>query len=121
MESVSKFVTSVHPTPSSFAFLVYRSGRLIAGAKPGLIMKQATELSPALTPDRIAGLQDATSPVAIGIDGATKLLRAQAIAGTDWSLVLALDQSDLTAGMRAIATTTLLAILAVALVAAARW
>ncbi|WP_175720124.1 methyl-accepting chemotaxis protein [Burkholderia anthina] len=119
MERASAIVASMHPTPSSFAFLVDRSGRLIAGAKTDLIMKPAAGLSPELTPERLAGLQAASAPVAIDIGGAAKLLRAQAIAGTDWSLVMALDRSDVTAGMRAVATTTLIAILVVACVAAA--
>ncbi|MPV56124.1 chemotaxis protein [Burkholderia sp. HI2761] len=119
MERASEIVVSMHPTPSSFAFLVDRSGRLIAGAKTDLIMKPALGLSPDLTPERLAGLQAASEPVAVDIGGATKLLRAQPIAGTDWSLVMALDRSDVTAGMRAVATTTLVAILVVACIAAA--
>ncbi|KAG8151718.1 methyl-accepting chemotaxis protein [Burkholderia catarinensis] len=119
MERASAIVASMHPSPASFAFLVDRSGRLIAGAKTDLIMKPAAELSPELTPDRLAGLQTATEPVAIAVDGVTKLLRARAIAGTDWSLVMALDQSDVTSGMRAVATTTLAAIVIVACIAAA--
>ncbi|WP_105133301.1 methyl-accepting chemotaxis protein [Burkholderia sp. BE12] len=119
MERASEIVASMHPTPSSFAFLVDRSGRLIAGAKTDLIMKPALGLSPDLTPERLAGLQAASEPVAVDIGGATKLLRAQPIAGTDWSLVMALDRSDVTAGMRAVATTTLVAILVVACIAAA--
>ncbi|MGR3909965.1 methyl-accepting chemotaxis protein [Burkholderia sp. SR8] len=119
MERASTIVASMHPTPASFAFLVDRTGRVIAGAKTDLIMKPATQLSADLTPERLTGLQTAAEPVAVDIDGATKLLRAQAIAGTDWSLVMALDRSDVTAGMRAVATTTLIAILVVACVAAA--
>ncbi|WP_171030115.1 cache domain-containing protein, partial [Burkholderia sp. 4M9327G5] len=119
MESVSSIVTSVHPTPASFAFLVDKSGRVIASAKTDLIMKPATGLSPALDADHLGALQSASKPVAVDIDGATKLVRAQPIAGTDWSLVLALDKADVTAGMRAVATTTLAAILIVAVIAAA--
>ncbi|WP_175756244.1 methyl-accepting chemotaxis protein [Burkholderia ambifaria] len=119
MERASAIVASMHPTPASFAFLVDRSGRLIAGAKTDLIMKPAVQLSPELTPERLASLQSASEPVAIAVDGVTKLLRAQPIAGTDWSLVMALDRSDVTAGMRAVATTTLVAIVIVACIAAA--
>ncbi|WP_175663895.1 methyl-accepting chemotaxis protein [Burkholderia ambifaria] len=119
MERASAIVASMHPTPASFAFLVDRGGRLIAGAKTDLIMKPAVQLSPELTPERLASLQSASEPVATAVDGVTKLLRAQPIAGTDWSLVMALDRSDVTAGMRAVATTTLVAIVIVACIAAA--
>ena len=119
MESVSSIVTSVHPTASSFAFLVDKSGQLIASAKTDLIMKPATGLSPSLTPEALKALESASEPVAVDIGGATKLLRAEPIKGTDWSLVLALDKSDVTAGMHAVATSTLIAIIVVALIAAA--
>jgi methyl-accepting chemotaxis protein len=81
-------------------------------------MKPATELAPALTRDKLASLQAAAEPVPVTIDGVTKLLRGHPIAGTEWTLVLALDQSDVTAGMRAMATTSLIAIVVVALIAA---
>ncbi|KAB0638041.1 methyl-accepting chemotaxis protein [Burkholderia stagnalis] len=119
MQSVSAIVTAVHPTPSSFAFLVDKSGRVIAAPKTDLIMKPATDLSPALDAGHLEALKAASEPVAVDIDGATKLLRARPIAGTDWSLVLALDKTDVTTGMRAVATTTLAAILIVAVIAAA--
>jgi methyl-accepting chemotaxis protein len=119
MQSVSEIVTSVHPTPASFAFLVDEKGNVIASAKTDLIMKPATEMAPELTPDALKAMQGASSSVVVHIDGAAKLLRAQPIKGTDWSLVLALDKSDVTAGMRAVATTTLAAIILVALISAA--
>ncbi|MEJ8798469.1 methyl-accepting chemotaxis protein [Trinickia caryophylli] len=119
MQSVSEIVTAVHPTPASFAFLVNDAGNVIASAKTELIMKPASEMAPGLTPDALKTIATASAPLAVLIDGKTKLLRAQPITGTDWSLVLALDKADVTAGMRAVATTTFLAIIVVALVAAA--
>lgn len=119
MQSVSEIVTAVHPTPASFAFLVDEKGNVIASAKTDLIMKPATNMASELTPDALKAMQGASSSVVVKIDGAGKLLRAQPIAGTDWSLVLAMDQSDVTAGMRAVATTTLVAIVLVALLSAA--
>jgi methyl-accepting chemotaxis protein len=109
----------IHPTPSSLAFLVDHEGNLLALANTSLLMKPATELAAELTRDKLASLQTADKPVPVTIGGATKLLLGRQIAGTDWSLVLALDQSDVTAGMHAIATTSLIAIIVVALIAAA--
>jgi methyl-accepting chemotaxis protein len=119
LEGVSNIVSVIHPTPSSFAFLVDQDGKLLAASNTSLLLKPATELAPALTHDMLASLQAATAPVAVDIDGTTKLLRSQPIAGTDWSLVLALDKSDVTRGMHAIATTSLIAIIVVSLLAAA--
>ena len=119
LEGVSDIVSGIHPTPSSLAFLVDKDGNLLALANTKLLMKPATELAPALTRDKLAALQAAAAPVPVTIDGATKLLRAHPVAGTAWSLVLALDQSDVTAGMHAMATTSLIAIVVIALIAAA--
>ena len=119
LEGVSDIVSGIHPTPSSLAFLVDKEGNLLALAKTKLLMKPATELAPALTRDQLVSLRSAAAPVPVTIDGVTKLLRAHPIAGTEWSLVLALDQSDVTVGMRAMATTSLIAIVVVTLIAAA--
>lgn len=119
LEGVSGIVAAIHPTPASSAFLVDKSGNLLALAKTDLIMKPATDLSPDLTAQALDSLQSADAPIEVTIDGATKLLRAEPIAGTDWRLVLALDKSDVTAGMRAVAATTLACIVVVVLVAAA--
>ena len=119
LDGVSSVVAAVHPTPASFAFLVDQSGKLLATAKSDLIMKPATDLSPDLTTDALGALSNAAEPMAANVDGATKLLQSQPIPGTDWRFVLALDKSDVTAGMRAVATTTVIAIIIVALIAAA--
>ncbi|MGV2292795.1 methyl-accepting chemotaxis protein [Trinickia sp. YCB016] len=119
LDGVSSVVAAVHPTPASFAFLVDQSGKLLATAKSDLIMKPATDLSPDLTTDALGALSNAAEPMAAKVDGATKLLQSQPIPGTDWRFVLALDKSDVTAGMRAVATTTVIAIIIVALIAAA--
>ena len=119
LEGVSDIVSGIHPTPSSLAFLVDKEGNLLALAKTKLLMKPATQLAPALTRDALDSLRAAAAPLPVTIDGATKLLRAHPIAGTEWSLVLAVDQSDVTAGMRAMATTSLIVIVVVALIAAA--
>ncbi|TKC89543.1 HAMP domain-containing protein [Trinickia terrae] len=119
LDGVSSVVTSAHPTPSSFAFLVDQSGKLLVAPKSEQVMKPATDLSPDLTSDALGSLANATAPIPVAVDGATKLLQAQPIAGTDWRFVLALDKSEVTAGMRAVATTTLIAIVVVALIAAA--
>ncbi|SDF78625.1 methyl-accepting chemotaxis protein [Paraburkholderia phenazinium] len=118
LDGVSSVVTAVHPTPASFAFLVDQSGHLVAIPKSELILKPATDLSPDLTDDALGTLQGSTEPIAAKVDGATKLLHAEKIPGTDWSLVIALDKSDVTAGMRAVATTTVIALIVVALIAA---
>jgi len=118
LDNVSANVNAIHPTPASFAFVVDQNGVIIAHPDAKLSLKPATDLAPALTADALSGLASATQPLAVEIGGATKLLHAEKIAGTDWDLIIALDQSDATAGMHALAGTDFISLLIVALVAA---
>ncbi|ACR30886.1 methyl-accepting chemotaxis protein [Burkholderia glumae] len=118
LEKVSGIVAAIRPTPSSLAFLVNQKGDLLALGNTALIMKPASDLSADLTPALLEALKTADRPLEIKIDGADKLLRSEPIDGTDWHLVLALDKADVTAGIRAVATTTLVCVIVVALLAA---
>ena len=117
LDTVSANVNAIHPTPASSAFLVNQNGVIIAHPDAKLSMKPATDLAPGLTADALNGLASASQPLLVKIDGADKLLHAEKINGTDWELVIALDQSDATAGMHALARTDFISLLIVALVA----
>ena len=118
LDNVSANVNAIHPTQASFAFVVDQKGVIIAHPDAKLSLKPATDLAPALTADAINGLVSSTQSLSVDIDGATKLLHAEKIPGTDWDLVIALDQSDATAGMHALASTDVVSLLVVALAAA---
>ncbi|WP_347334914.1 methyl-accepting chemotaxis protein, partial [Ralstonia pseudosolanacearum] len=94
---------AVHPTPSSLAFVVARDGQVIAHPDAKLMLKPVTEVSAALTPDALTSLAKATAPLEVELAGAAKLLKAQAVQGTDWYLVIALDKAEATAGLRSVA------------------
>jgi methyl-accepting chemotaxis protein len=119
LDNVSATVNAIHPTPASFAFLVDQQGTIIAHPDAKYSLKPATDLAPGLTADALNALPTASEPLAIDIDGATKLLHAERVPGTDWSLVIALDRTEATAGMRALAGTDFLGLLIVAVIAAA--
>jgi methyl-accepting chemotaxis protein len=53
------------------------------------------------------------------VNGSTKLMRAQAIPGTDWYAVVALDKAEATAGMRSLLTASVIALIVIAGIAAA--
>src|SRR5450830_451780 len=99
LDGVRQVVNAVHPTPNSLAFLVTRSGQLLAHADAKLTLKPASELSPALAGDSLAQLLSATSPQELELGGVSKLLQARAIQGTDWYLIVALDKADATHAM----------------------
>nr|WP_311527248.1 methyl-accepting chemotaxis protein [uncultured Ralstonia sp.] len=119
LDGVRNVVAAVHPTPASFGFVVDKDGNILAHPDAKFARKPAADLSPALTPSALAALADATQPFEIELDGATKLLRAKPIHGTHWQLVVALDKTEATAGLRGVVRASAIAIVLLALIAAA--
>ncbi|MCO5401753.1 cache domain-containing protein, partial [Ralstonia soli] len=118
MSNVIANVKAIHPTPASFGFLVNAAGKIVAHANDKLTLKPATDLSASLNEATLASLAQAEKPVEVSVDGASKLLYRQGVAGTDWGLVVALDKSDAIAGMRSLVMTSIGALVGVAIVAA---
>ena len=119
MGSVIANIKAIHPTPSSFGMLVNSSGQIVAHPDAKLILKPVTDLAPDLTADKLATLTTLDHPLPVEIGGSTKLLRAQPIAGTDWIAIVALDKAEATAGMRSLLTTSIIALIVIAGIAAA--
>ncbi|NMM00945.1 HAMP domain-containing protein [Paraburkholderia sp. RP-4-7] len=119
MDSVIANVKAIHPTPASFGMLIDASGHIVAHPDAKLTLKPVSDLAPALTSDKLAALFSAEHPVEVEVNGSTKLLRAEAIPGTDWYAVVALDKSEATAGMRSLLTASVIALIVIAAIAAA--
>ena len=60
------------------------------------MLKPVTEVAASLNADALASLARASTPLEVELAGAPKLLKAQAVAGTDWYLVIALDKVEAT-------------------------
>ena len=118
MDTVIANVKAIHPTQASFGFLVNAAGKIVAHPNDKLTLKPATDLSAGLNEATLASLAQAEKPVEVSVDGASKLLYRQGVKGTDWGLVVALDKSDATAGMRSLVMTSIGALMGVAIVAA---
>ncbi|HKT97086.1 MAG TPA: methyl-accepting chemotaxis protein, partial [Paraburkholderia sp.] len=118
MDSVIANVRSIHPTPASFGMLIDSAGQIVAHNDPKFTLKPVTEIAPELSGDKLAALFAANAPLNVDVDGATKLMRAQPIAGTDWRVVVALDHADATAGMRSLLTASLGALVVIGVLAA---
>ncbi|ATG20650.1 chemotaxis protein [Ralstonia pickettii] len=118
MDSVIANVKAIRPTPASFGFLVNAAGKIVAHSNDKLTLKPATELSAALNDSALTALTQADKLTEVTIDGVSKLLWRQGVKGTDWGLVVALDKSDATAGMRSLVMTSAGALVGVAIVAA---
>ena len=119
MESVVANVASIQPTPQSFAFLVSAVGKIIAHKDQGLTLKPITELSKHLAIEPL--LADAKNKGLLPTDiaGRSRLLSVVPIAGTSWMLVVALDESEAMAPIRAMLATSLISSVLVLVVAVA--
>ena len=108
LDEVVATVNQLKPTPSGFAFLADKEGKIIAHPNAALTLKPMTELAADLTPARLAGageLVDAT------VGEHRFFLRAAPVAGTDWLLVTAAERGEALASL-----TTLLRDAGIALV-----
>ncbi|WP_321952436.1 methyl-accepting chemotaxis protein [Paraburkholderia bannensis] len=118
MDSVIANVRSIHPTPASFGMLVDSTGAIVAHDDAKLTLKPVTDVAPSLSGDKLATLFAATRPMPVDVNGDIKLMRAQAIAGTDWRVIVAFDRSDALAGMRSLLTVSLVTLVVIAVIAA---
>ena len=119
MESVVANVASIQPTPQSFAFLVSADGKIIAHKDQGLTLKPITELSKDLAIEPLLAAAKNKGLLPTDIAGRSRLLSVVPIAGTSWMLVVALDESEAMAPIRAMLATSLISSVLVLVVAAA--
>lgn len=117
LSAVSAGISQIHPTKSSFAFVVGGDGRIIAHPDSQLDLRAATELDPKLTGDLLSRLRSSHTPKEILIRGAEKLLYAQEIAGTGWTLIVALDDDEAKVGLRAMVRAQIVSSAVLALIA----
>lgn len=119
MDSVVANVKSIHPTPASFGMLVDRSGQIVAHSDAKLTLKPLTELLPDVTMERLIASSDAGAPpIAAHVGETAKLLKARSVPGTTWLTLVALDQSEATAGMHSLLLASIGALMVLLIVAA---
>ncbi|MDT0511612.1 MULTISPECIES: methyl-accepting chemotaxis protein [unclassified Halomonas] len=111
-------VGAIEPTPSSFAFLAAADGTLIAHPDPELALEPVSRLGAGLDAERLATLAATGEPQAMMLGEQAVRLFAERIPGTDWQLVVALDNHEATAGLRGVLTSSLITLVGVALAAA---
>src|SRR5450830_611058 len=95
VEDVVKGLGQIHPTPSGFAFLLDKEGRILAHPDKQLILKPVGELSKDITPDLLGqASQGEHEPEVAGIGGEAYLLKAAPVPETDWVLVTAAQRRE---------------------------
>lgn len=124
LETVSRKVTSIQPTPKSFAFLLDGQGNVLAHAQADLVLKPMSAIAPTLTPALIEQLTSQGQSATITMGDAEQMLYAAKVEGTPWVLAIGIDRAEATAPLRhllqvAAAITALCLVAAVALVSVA--
>ncbi|HEB4089929.1 TPA: HAMP domain-containing protein [Enterobacter cloacae] len=115
MDSVVANVRGIHPTPASSGLLLNSDGSVIAANDPALTLKPFAET---ITGTDLATLKSG-EPVDGTFDGGDKTLVATAVPGTNWMLVVALDNNDATSGMRSLLKASALSLVILALLSGA--
>ncbi|HFS7480528.1 TPA: methyl-accepting chemotaxis protein [Enterobacter roggenkampii] len=115
MDSVVANVRGIHPTPSSSGLLLNSDGSVIAANDPALTLKPFAETIKGI--DFVAlksgNLVDGT------LNDVEKTFVATAVPGTNWLLVVALDNGDATSGMRSLLKASAISLVILALLSAA--
>ena len=119
LASVIANVTSIKPTPSSFAFLVDGSGAIIAHPDAKLALKPATEIAPTLTAQGLAAMAQGGELQALDLQGHAVLLSVSAVADTPWLLAIALDRREALASITGMLQASVWASIAVLAIATA--
>ncbi|ALB55237.1 methyl-accepting chemotaxis protein [Cronobacter universalis] len=116
MESVIANVRSIHPTENSSGLLVNEDGTLIAAKDPALTSKPFDKAASGVA---FSALKTSDTALEGEIGGAQKELLATRVPGTQWYLVVALDENDATSGMRALLNTSAISVLVLLLITGA--
>ena len=117
MDQVVRNVASIRPTPASYGFITSRDGKILVHEDAGLLLKSVAEIAPTLGKDGLDALLKSSALTETSMRGETRLAYAQAIAGTDWVLVVALNRNEALAGIQAMVWSSLVGSLVIALIA----
>ena len=117
MDGVVANVKSIHPTPASFGMLVDGRGNIVAHPDPSLTLKPVAQFVPGKDVTAINELANATRPLKTIIGSQPVLLRGVSVPGTDWTLVVALNESEAKAGVLSILSTSAIGLLIIVTIA----
>ncbi|WP_394791077.1 methyl-accepting chemotaxis protein [Rhodoferax sp.] len=113
MDTVARNIASIRPTPGTYGFIVAKDGKIVVHEDESLLRKPVTDIAPSLDPAGIAALKGLTE---VRIRDEARLVYAAPIAGTDWTLLVALHRDEALAGIRSMVGYSLLVCLLIAVV-----
>ncbi|WP_317204624.1 methyl-accepting chemotaxis protein, partial [Janthinobacterium sp.] len=106
MDVVVRNVISIKPTPSSFAFLLDGSGKIIAHPDQSLTLKPVAQLDAGLTPQMLEEIERSKQSGAIRLNGRDGMLHVSKVEGSDWLLATVLDRAEATQALSDMLTTS---------------
>jgi methyl-accepting chemotaxis protein len=118
LATVRDIVSTIHPTPASFGFVLNKDGTILAHPVEALVMKPLSEMATAVSMDDLISKGATDEPLQAEFQGATTFLRVVPIQNTSWQLVIALDKAEAMAGVRSVLITTAISVALLALGAA---
>ena len=107
-------VKSIHPTPLSFGMLVDSRGRIVAHPNSELTLKPVTSVAAEIGGTKPGWMAATKALIEVHVGGDAKLVRAEPVPGTDWYVLVALDKSEATVGMRSLLSASLATLLVLA-------
>ncbi|WP_066456916.1 methyl-accepting chemotaxis protein [Castellaniella caeni] len=120
LDDIIASTRALRPTENSFAYLVAGDGKIIAHPDPQLTLKPATDVFPRYGVQRLQALAQNPSELGETVKaGPHYWMSAVPIKGTNWTLVVALSQDDILAGVRQMRTQAIVTGVVMILLAAA--
>ncbi|WP_082824204.1 methyl-accepting chemotaxis protein [Crenobacter luteus] len=116
IDALVKSVLGVKLNVDGYAFLVEKSGKVIAHPDQTLTLKPIAEKIPALTSDKVGALAESGELAEVDSDGKSYFARLVAVPGTDWFLGVVVDRDQVLAPLNSLLYTVLATALAVFLV-----
>jgi methyl-accepting chemotaxis protein len=117
MDGVVRNIASIRPTPGTYGLIIAKDGRIMVHEDSALVLKPVSGIAPSLTPASLETLTKSATLQELDIGNEKRLVRAEAIAGTDWILVVALKREEAMAGIATMMWTSIISSLVIAVIA----
>jgi methyl-accepting chemotaxis protein len=94
MDLVVRNVASIRPTPGTYGLIVAKDGKIVVHEDTKLVLKSIADIAPSLGTGGVEALSKAATLQDVVISGQNRLVYAQPIPGTDWTLLIALNRDE---------------------------
>ncbi|TAH11901.1 MAG: HAMP domain-containing protein [Curvibacter sp.] len=118
MDGVVRNVASIRPTPGTYGLIVGKDGKIVVHEDTSLVLKSITDIAPSLGSGGVETLVSAATLRDVTIGGESRLVYAQPIPGSDWTLLVALNRAEAMHGVTALVWSAAVSSVVIAVIAA---